>query len=455
VETLSSAEEQRLLENVKRAVDLADNHNLSPDAALTKVAQEAKWTPGHLRAAVSAFNNGRQVAQWGANTNIFDKLAEFPLADYDAIKDAVWGKAAAEKQAAERRGIDPEYAQPPGWRRDPYREMLLGRSLKTGFEKTAADQAIGDPDPWVPVRRAYHARAAAQRTFEDARTKFSHDHDLLRVQVKLLEGYFRKSAMDRLAFPAFDAGMRVYHGAAGKRLADILAAGLPREKRAADADLYASRPLDRASPPFTYAAKAIALAQQIYYDKQAMDKAYQGLEQAAEALRPFASTPSPQQGERLSASLLGTEKAAGLGEIFMGGVGHQMLSKQFGGKAKDDIQDMSLDLEDPEHENELRKIRQQVVLNNILSDPENPISGHDPEEVLQAFNDISKMTPRAAEQPLALQTELAKRLSGNMEPFEIKDMNEIEKGLQKTHGSPLGVGLLGNAAFNDSGESKT
>ena len=89
-------------------------------------------------------------------------------------------------------------------------------------------------------------------------------------------------------------------------------------------------------------------------------------------------------------------------------------------------------LGDPSHENELRKIRAQVMLSEMMSDSENPISGHDPEEVLSAYNELAQLAPRIAEQPAAVQPLLAKRLAGNVEPFEVREIGDIEKSLAST-----------------------
>jgi hypothetical protein len=90
----------------------------------------------------------------------------------------------------------------------------------------------------------------------------------------------------------------------------------------------------------------------------------------------------------------------------------------------------------PDHENELRKIRAQVMLSEMMTDSDNPISGHDPEDVLEAYNDIAQFAPRVSEQPAAIQPLLAKRLAGNVEPFEVKEMGDIEKALSGTNIKP-------------------
>ena len=99
MQSLSKSDEQQLLDGVKMAVSLVDDQGLSPNAALQKVAEELHYSPGFLKAACNAFNTGRQLAQWNANDTVLDKLASFPLADYDAVHDKMWGKD-QEKAAA-------------------------------------------------------------------------------------------------------------------------------------------------------------------------------------------------------------------------------------------------------------------------------------------------------------------------------------------------------------------
>jgi hypothetical protein len=90
------------------------------------------------------------------------------------------------------------------------------------------------------------------------------------------------------------------------------------------------------------------------------------------------------------------------------------------------------DLNDPEHENEMRKIRAQTMLTGMLTDPDDSISSHDPDRVLTAFNEISQMAPRSADQPGVLRPLLRRRLTGHTEPFEAKEITDIEQGLHKS-----------------------
>ena len=115
-------------------------------------------------------------------------------------------------------------------------------------------------------------------------------------------------------------------------------------------------------------------------------------------------------------------------------------------KTKDDlIEDAWMDLEDPGHQNEIRKIKAQAMLNQLMTDPDDPISGYEPDKVLQAYNEIASMTPRIAEQPAALRPLLRRRLQGHQEPFEAKEMTDIEKGLSASRQGTPSTNLLSDS----------
>lgn len=129
----------------------------------------------------------------------------------------------------------------------------------------------------------------------------------------------------------------------------------------------------------------------------------------------------------------------------------QMLAKGVGSfpKSKDDlVTDAWTDLEDPHHHNELRKIRTHAMLHQMMTDPEDPISGHDHDRVLRAYNEISQMSPRLADHPAALRPLLRRRLEAHPEPFEAKEQTEIEKGLAAAKMPTPGTSTLLEAPAN-------
>lgn len=86
---------------------------------------------------------------------------------------------------------------------------------------------------------------------------------------------------------------------------------------------------------------------------------------------------------------------------------------------------------DPHHEAELTRIRTQSMLSEFLStDP--VISSYDHDEVLNAFNQIAHLAPRASTQPAVMRGMLRKMLQQQdaMEPFEASQIVAIEKELK-------------------------
>jgi hypothetical protein len=89
-------------------------------------------------------------------------------------------------------------------------------------------------------------------------------------------------------------------------------------------------------------------------------------------------------------------------------------------------------LTDPEHESALRGIRAQSMLHDlVLNDP--VISGHDPAEVAQAFNELADVAPQFVDSPAAMQALLRKRLeAGQMADFDVKQLLDMEKARAET-----------------------
>lgn len=86
-----------------------------------------------------------------------------------------------------------------------------------------------------------------------------------------------------------------------------------------------------------------------------------------------------------------------------------------------------MQLTDPDHEMNLRNIRAQSVLNDlILNDP--VISGHDPSDVSLAFNELSELAPSMVDSPAAMTALLRKRLeAGQLADFDVKQLMEMER----------------------------
>lgn len=89
------------------------------------------------------------------------------------------------------------------------------------------------------------------------------------------------------------------------------------------------------------------------------------------------------------------------------------------------------DLLDPEHEATMQRIKMQAMLTEFMAD-DPVISTYDPDQVIEAFNQIAQMTPRASIQPAIMRGQLRKMLQQQdaMEPFEAGQLIDVERGLK-------------------------
>jgi hypothetical protein len=453
MQSLSKSDEQQLLDGVKKAVDLVDNRDMSPNEALQKVAKDMDYSPGFVKAACNAFNNGRQLAQWKANDNVLDKLASFPLANYDEIHDSIWGSQ--EEKAASVNSQRPLFMPKFASYEDEARQQLLDMDIST-FEKSASAREPSpeekDYEGELRIKLAFNKVEFRRRQFEDARRDKVAAEDNLNLKIHLLESYFKKFAYDRLPLAQVENAAAAYYGKPGAALVSYVADRFPSEKRAADHQpTWAgfNQPADRNAEPYTLISECIKQAQVHNAMAGFLEDAKNELAEAEKSAASFTqprSSSSNGSPAILTPSLIEDvpgEKQANIFGGLAGGVGLGLAKNLTDAESvarEDAIEKQIGELDSPEHLNELRKIRAQTALTQMMSDPGNPLSEYDPEEVLAAYNEIVQLSPRLADQPSALGPLLSKRLMGNTEPFEVGETLKMEEALKKTQ--PIEAGSL-------------
>ena len=498
---MTTHDEEKLLAATKRAGDLVESGGLSPDAAIEKVAREAKFGPGEIEMLCYAHNTGRQLAQFNKAASVLDKLAEFPLADPAKVIAAVYPaeKAAADRPAPAARHLD--YMLPPSW---------LDAAAAPGLEKAALDlppTPKADPPPPDPkdvMRKRYGDFERVKLAHEQARQDALRAEEAVLWQVAGLTDYFQEpgrlpfAVVEKVAGHAFGPAAVTLLTAVHQRLKS-------REKRAADTpDTIIRQHVRLTDRPFTAIQAAMAAGRELVEKRAAVEQTGAAFAAAKEGVTgPFAAgragtaAPArPTSAEKTAMGLLGWGSEVGaiaagdilahkathaepgdaeaahmfddtdaeIAQVRRAAAGRQkqavLNSPAFGAflgnsvgrivgdgpKSKNElIEDEWLDLEDPKHQNEMRKIKAHAMLNGLLTDPDSPISGHDPDEVLSAYNEISSLAPRVAEQPAAIRPILARRLQGNVQPFEAKEVTDIEKGIAATRASTPNTSLLKDA----------
>jgi len=96
---------------------------------------------------------------------------------------------------------------------------------------------------------------------------------------------------------------------------------------------------------------------------------------------------------------------------------------------EDKLNKFKLSLNNPSHINEMRELEATQVLLEAMTDSNDPISGYPPEKVLEAFRDIASISPSIIHKPSVLKPVLRRYLAGSFEPFEAKELIEMERRL--------------------------
>lgn len=463
MKTLNRQDEQKLIQAVKEAVTLVDDEGNTPDQALEKVARAQKWGKDMVKFASYAYNTGRQTAQREASTSILSKLAEFPIADADAIIDQIWpANVKSAVEIAMATSVSQEYDGPPSWPAD------IG---KDGHIKVAADLDMAmvdeppapyEPDPNVKMARTFNAHLQHKKAAEEARHQaamakeaaigamgrlaahFQHRPAGIdeAFQVAQLYDYGSKTALDKLyAFV-------VQRNSMGK-IVQAEDGGLSREPQQRQAVDVSGITADHSAAPYALIKACIDTAAIVHVKEAAHEDALAAMKKQAEDLRPFVGTSASTPNGPFSLLPKSEKQAMGwVGAGLAGGATKSLLDRALADMpaATSELEEAQLsELESPEHEAELRKIRAQALIAEMMEDE--VIGAHEPEKVLRAYNELSQMAPQTAMQPMAMRSLMRRHLQGSMEPFETKEITEIEKGLRETDQQPK-PSLIGAAPQN-------
>lgn len=75
---------------IDKTMDMIDATGCDPNDAIIKVASDLKLTPDYIPVIVAAYNNGAQYAQRENGSSILEKTAKFPIANIDCINNKLY-----------------------------------------------------------------------------------------------------------------------------------------------------------------------------------------------------------------------------------------------------------------------------------------------------------------------------------------------------------------------------
>ena len=448
MQTLSKDAEQKVIAAVKRAVSLVDDSGLTPTDAIEKVAREESWGPHMTRFASHAYNTGRQTAQRESSKTALDKFAEFPLADADEVVGRIWPAQVKSASDLALDDVSTEYGRVPGWVASQAAAEKLTRVKEAAAQLGMVKAAEAAKPRSMSLSTAIDVDRRYKKAAEEVRHEAAAAYDQLLSCMGQLADYFKKAAADRLDFGFVEKVAEVYYGDAGLSLMDWVFKRnhMDKLKTARAADTVWGRGLAEAQfdrKPWNLIANCIKLAKDVRQAREGEAAVKDAMtKHANDVMRPFVSAPTaPQSTTGISWSLLpevGADKAAeNVFEIATSvPAAQELLDKAVGKKPtrEDLINKQWEELDDPAHAAKLQQINTQTMLTELMNDE--VIGSHPPEHVLQAYNDISRLTPRAAQQPGVMKSMLQRHLQGQVQPFEHGEALNIEKGLKETAEPP-------------------
>jgi hypothetical protein len=401
--SFSKAAEELLMQAVRKVASYAEGEGFSPTDAVVKAASELRVPREYVPLMAQAYNQGRATMQRvSCGDDMLCKIAEFPLA---SAADAMQQLYPSVLGNTEKDAVSAEYAAPPRKRSRP-QDFAISFKSAAAPERDARSQMVRD----------YSKQQAEKRAYEEARRVAGVASRQFTAKLAETIDYFKQPAQSRLAFAEVESNAIALFGKLAAHVLDYAyaMAGL-KEKRASTQTPVVKAARDQT--PYVQIEQTLATAR----DAVAKEQQFARIKQAS--IYQYA---------------LGSGMGRGL---------EDMLAKGLTRKDPDVmLQKAVLQLEDPAHMNALRQIEAKAMLADMLRNDET-ISGYQPDEVLEAYNEISALSPRAATHAAVMRPLLRKRLAaGAVEPFEGQQLLDIEKGIRQSTAAPSSY-LIGN--YND------
>ena len=419
---------------------------ISPNNAIVKVASEEKLSAGNIKLVVNAYNNGRTAQQRNTHSDPFDKAAEFELADAATILNEIFprhvksaNEAHRETTVAEEYDYEPTWIKKATYKADP---VILEDFVDQPLQR--------DPNRFDKKARGLLQKLAKQReelymAAEKIASELSHAYGNL-------VHYFKQSQADPI--DDVEANCRIVFGDDVSGLfAKIAEETTPLKVKVVHRFVGEQKddkkkkkvirvPMRRTETPYkeisacVKAASAYAQLVDVIedFEKKAFSTQLQ-LERAIAGLEPAPLEPD----YKLSiVRRLAGEKRSFLSSSIGGGATFALgahtansILKELEPESKDDLRKKTyVGVIDPSHETKLRAIRTQAALHGLLNSPY--FEGEDPYKVTDIFNNVVKMSPRIADQPLALESLLRRYMAqGQTDSHDLDQLLAIETKLKQ------------------------
>lgn len=432
---LSKEAESNILSAIQNICDSVSGH-LSAESlktAAVKAARDHGFGPDMIKLMCAGYNTGATTYQRETGGNILQKHASFPLADAEAIIREVYPETSPAKVAelAQSTVVSPEYSSPP--------KNLAKRAAEQPLMMKVAEEKIPltyerEKKAADPVKILGESRRL-QHEIKEARHAVLYAEEQLIGTVSKMASYFKRSSLDR----KWNYGEVNYTAAKrfGKVGELVMKAVAQHNGYLVETSAMPKKAIDWKSSPFVELAECVKLAREVDDLKDKHIKvAVANREKIATLTAPYRVPEPPAVKERSILKQAAIAPAAVNFAVVSGALKNLTGDYLKPTPTSELVRSKMDDLSDPEHEEELRRIRAQSMLQNLLTEDE-VISGHNPDQVMKAYNELSSLAPRAAQQPAVARSVLRQWMAqGDLGSYDAKGMTDLENNLTRTQGTP-------------------
>lgn len=429
MEKLSETDEKRIMAGLEKAISMT-NKGEHPNDALTKVAQEGRFSPPIISRMAEAYNVSKTLSHMKTASGS-ERAASFPLADPAVILESLYPSevvAPAEKAAA------------------MYAPEVYSRPESVNFNKAARLGAIPEshkPTPYArdtatAERKSWDKRAGLVKKATQAKHMYRANFWRLTELAKEAGDYFRR--VGHSPFAEVESQVIRAHGELGKAAMDMVYSfGNLKENRLTKVPEKMAW-YRATSEPYNVIERMLKVGFELHRSSREAARAELELEQHEEkigAFKPAAKTTGCLLDGALGGGTSASHQVKLAGGTDLGSelerAGTFGLSLVGPGvKSEESVKRKALsEVTDPIHESRLNGIKMKAVLNDFLSN--DPIlSTYDPQQVTTAYNQLVELAPGVAQQPAVVRGMLRRMLQqeGVVEPFEAQQATMIERHLR-------------------------
>lgn len=459
-----------IISAVDKLCDLVEDGRMSATAAGVKVATDAGLTADQVKLCISSYNAGLINTQRQDGKKFSEKFAVLDLADADKIIGKVF--PGSPKAAAELSPVADVYARSrpqtlskaAGEKKsEPYRvaRCECGCGEKQG---ECADQNMSD---YAKAKREVQKVSALRRELHLLETKanckvaavrdvyFSHYGDRTEPLAWLRK--FASDTCGKTGGLLIDRVAREFLGpigydkyAAECEIRELGKVAVSRQVSKLNSKVAVDPEPRRPDHPVILAVKTAVDAMKDWIDRErefpktALElrrKAQDHLSRRDKQSRLMLLPPGMSKETfddvawRKRSSMLSMALGGAIANSFRSAAGEDKPD----GPSENSQMSARLQLNDPNHESEIRRIEAEAMLNSLVND-DDVISSYTPDDIALAYEEIGQSSPGVVGNPVLLRAHMRRQLQGNLTPMEADSLVSSGKNVEEPAlPSPVGA----------------